>query len=180
MQSCLHGRVIKCGRCAKSHAIPPVVDGRRRNRTAKEILTLVQTIPTIVDWRKSLERNEALIHMMDYEATQTGLMKKEKVTPCVEEHCQADATHMCTECGTQCDACQKKSHSTPIGSSHMCVSFVDQKKKKQLALEAATEARMSVCPPFIAAVTEYEAKLTDDAAFAEYEKAQAGEFDRHR
>jgi hypothetical protein len=178
MRSYLHGRLIKCGQCQKDHAIPPI-GGRRRNRTVYEILELVQSIPTVAQWRKSLERNEALVHMMEHEATPTGAVKKEKVIPCVEERCTSDATHLCTECGNQCDSCQKKAHSTPAGASHMCVSFVEQKRKKQLAVEAAAEARLSRYGPFIAALSEYDVDLADPA-FAVSEKAWTGEADHHR
>jgi hypothetical protein len=89
---------------------------------------------------------------------------------------------MCTECGTQCDACQRKAHSTPAGSSHTFVSFSEQRKKKQLALEssAAAEKRMSGYEPFMAEVAEYEATLADHATFAAYAKGCSGESDRHR
>jgi hypothetical protein len=176
MYSYLSVRSIKCGRCGKSHSIPPSDD----DRTADEILTLVKSIPTAVGWTKSIERNQVLLQLHAHEMAQAGTSKKAKVAPCAEDHCQADATHMCTECGTQCDACQKKSHSTPVGSSHMCVSFVEQKRKKQLTLqEAAAEKRLNRYGPFIAAVAKYEAKLADDSAFGMLKQAWAGEAD-HR
>jgi hypothetical protein len=156
------------------HSIPSAND----DRTAEEILTLVQTIPTVAQWRKSLERNEALIQLHAHDAADAGSIKKEKVMSCAEGRCTSDATHFCTECGHLCDDCQKKAHSTPAGSSHMCISFVEQKRKKQLALESAAAQCISGYGPFIAEVAAYEAKLADHATFAA--KAWTGEADHPR
>jgi hypothetical protein len=132
---------------------------------------LVKSIPTVGEWRKSLQRNEALIRMVDQDAADgVGSIKKEMAVSCAEEHCQADATHVGIDCGNQCDSRQKKAHSSPAGASHMCISFVEQKRKKQLALEWAAAQCISGYEPFMAAVTEYDAVLANDDAFALYAK----------